>query len=272
MNSGNFNLQCLRLITVHFHYNHEPFLFVCINSERVLDRSAALERRPLRTGYMRNRKKVQAFERPIAMIMLIVLDTVFQARAIQNEKDRILTSKPAVTSGATLEALTATGPHEAYRDKLMLFGQFVGNWEADFTVHNPDGSSQIEKAEWQWAWILEGRAIQDVWILPRRSDRETSNFDRPDYGTAIRSYDPTIDAWRVVWVSPAHGELFTFTAQQVSDEIVLEGKGADGLPMRWIFSDITHDLYHWRRVHSYDGGKSWQVQKEMSVRRIDSAK
>jgi hypothetical protein len=172
-----------------------------------------------------------------------------------------------VNQSFRLEGLIASGPNEEHREKLMLFGQFVGDWEAELTVHNPDGTTQIEKAEWQWAWILEGRAIQDVWIIPRRADHARSKFERHDYGTAIRSYDPKLDAWRIVWVSPPNRELITFIARQVGAEIVLEGNDMDGTPMQWIFSKVTSNSYHWRRMHSYDGGKTWHLYKEMDVRR-----
>src|ERR1051326_3862434 len=119
-------------------------------------------------------------------------------------------------------ALAAAGPSADYPDKLMLFGQFVGDWEAEFTVYESGGRKETTKAEWHFAWVLDGRAIQDVFIIPRRSDRETSDWQRHDFGTCLRFYDPSIDGWRVVWVSPVHGEILTFTAGQIGDEIVLE--------------------------------------------------
>jgi len=167
------------------------------------------------------------------------------------------------------QGLAASGPDVDYAEKLMLFGQFVGDWEVDFTVYGPDGRREIEKAEWHFGWVLEGRAIQDVFIIPSRSDRERSKWVRKDYGTCLRFYDPAIDAWRVVWVSPPHGEILVFTARQVGNEIVLEGKDVDATPMRWIFSDITPNSFRWRRVFSPDGGATWQLHKEMTVRRID---
>lgn len=167
------------------------------------------------------------------------------------------------------DGLTADGPNEEHKNKLMLFGQFVGDWEADFVVHNRDGTTQTERAEWHWRWILEGRAVQDVWILPRRADRDASSFQRPDYGTSVRFYDATIDAWRTVWISPPHGELVQFIARPVGDEIMLEGNAMDGTLMHWIFSEITPNSYHWRRMHSYDEGKTWQLIKEMRVHRIN---
>ena len=175
---------------------------------------------------------------------------------------------PQTQNSTAPEGLAANGPNIDYADKLMLFGQFVGDWEVDFTVYGPDGSKQIEKAEWHFGWILEGRAIQDVWIIPQRAEREKSDFPRKDYGTALRFYDPTIDAWQIVWFSPLHRELLTFTGRQIGEEIVLEGKDLDETPMRWIFSNITPNSFRWQRILSTDSGATWKLHKEMTVRRV----
>jgi hypothetical protein len=173
-------------------------------------------------------------------------------------------------SECELQGLNADGPAAEHADKLMLFGQFVGDWEADFTVHNPDGTQQSEKAEWHFGWVLEGRAVQDVFIVPRRSERDQVSAVPRDYGTALRLYDPALDAWRVVWCSPVTGDLLTFIARPIGDEIVLEGHDPEGTPMRWIFSQIAPASFHWRRVFSVDGGATWQLHKEMSVRRVNA--
>jgi hypothetical protein len=137
-----------------------------------------------------------------------------------------MTSTPSANAqaGSGPAALAADGPAADRADKLMLFGQFVGDWDVEFTVHNPDGTRQTERAEWHFGWVLEGRAVQDVWIVPRRSERDKASAIKSDYGTTIRFYDPAIDAWRVVYASPMHGDLLMFVARQVGDEIVLEGR------------------------------------------------
>lgn len=177
-----------------------------------------------------------------------------------------------VQFSARPQGLAADGPAEDRADKLMLFGQFVGDWDVDFTVYGPDGAKQTEKAEWHFGWVLEGRAVQDVWIVPRRGKRDKASPVKSDYGTTIRFYDPRIDAWRVVYVSPLHGDLLTFVARKVGDEIVLEGHDPEGSMMRWIFSEITEQSFRWRRVVSPDGGKTWRLHKEMSVRRADPSR
>lgn len=172
-------------------------------------------------------------------------------------------------AGSGPRGLAAAGPAEDRADKLMLFGQFVGDWDVDFTVYGPEGAEQTEKAEWHFGWVLEGRAVQDVWIVPRRSERDKTSPVKSDYGTAIRFYDIEIDAWRVVYVSPMQGDVLTFVAREVGDEIVLEGRDLEGSPMRWIFSEIAEQSFRWRRVVSADGGETWRLHKEMRARRAD---
>jgi hypothetical protein len=59
-----------------------------------------------------------------------------------------------------------TGRAPDYADKLMFFGKFVGDWEFDMTATKPDGSQVDGKGEWYFGWVLNGRALQDVWIFP----------------------------------------------------------------------------------------------------------
>ena len=53
-------------------------------------------------------------------------------------------------------------------------------------------------------WTLEGRAVQDVWIMPPR-DRRSGPPDRTRnmYGTTLRTWDAGIEAWRIVWSNPS---------------------------------------------------------------------
>src|SRR5437016_14590126 len=77
-----------------------------------------------------------------------------------------------VASASGPSALGADGPAHQNTDKLMFFGQFVGNWEFDMTATKPDGSQVTGKGEWYFGWVLEGRALQDVWIFPGRGQSE----------------------------------------------------------------------------------------------------
>jgi hypothetical protein len=166
-----------------------------------------------------------------------------------------------------VEALVAVEPVAEYAEKLMLYGQFVGEWEFDWTGFDDDGAEILTtRGEWMFTWVLQGRGVQDVWICPSRD-----LYDAPDcppqreYGTTVRFYDPEIDAWRVAWAGPGFGNLRVFVASQKGDEIVQEGATPDGWPLQWIFSDVTADAFNWRSQVQRDDG--WHVRERMTVRR-----
>jgi hypothetical protein len=166
-----------------------------------------------------------------------------------------------------LDGLMASGPAPDLADKLHLFGQFVGSWACQVTSYLPDGSTQTGNGEVHFAWVLEGRAIQDVWIFPTREERR-AGAPIDEYGSTMRFYDASIDAWQVIWMTPVNQRVQRMIARQVGDEIVLEGVNAKDQPLRWIFSQITSERFHWRNVVSADGGQIWRLQEEVEMRRI----
>jgi hypothetical protein len=172
----------------------------------------------------------------------------------------------APRQAALLEALVADGPDEERAEALMLFGRFVGEWELDWTGYYEDGS-RTERGEWIFAWVLEGRAVQDVWIIPERERRGSAGSEKGEYGTTIRVYDSALDAWLVTWNGPVRSARRTFLARRSGDEIVLDGGTDDERPLRWIFSEITDHSFSWRGEVSPDGGETWELCEEMKVRR-----
>ena len=115
--------------------------------------------------------------------------------------------------------------------------------------------------------MLEGRAIQDVILTPPREERRRTGVPADDYGTAIRFYDPRIDAWRVTALTPVFGVIVNLIARPVGDEIVLEGRAPDNKLYRWIFSDITDDTFRWSGYVSADEGRTWFMEEEIRGRR-----
>ena len=60
-----------------------------------------------------------------------------------------------------------------------------------------DGTSLNATGEWRFGWILGGRAIQDIWIVPAPR-RLPAGRPRPiGYGTTVRVYDAGLKAWHV---------------------------------------------------------------------------
>ena len=76
-------------------------------------------------------------------------------------------------SNTAIRRLNAKGASGELKDKLMLFGQFVGDWENSI-------------GEVHWGWILGGRATQDIWMPVGEAV--------PNLRTVVRFYDPKIYA------------------------------------------------------------------------------
>ena len=184
-------------------------------------------------------------------------------RAERRSLEESILSQPS----AALEGLLASGPHPDLADRLQLFGQFVGDWEVDWTGYQPDGViSQTAKGEIHFAWVLEGRAIQDVWIFPAREDlRRGLPID--EWGSTLRFYDPSLDAWKISWHGPVNHVVRALTARPVGDEIWVEGPDLKGQPLRWIFSRIRSHSFHWSNFVSEDGGQTWRLQEELEAHR-----
>jgi hypothetical protein len=162
-----------------------------------------------------------------------------------------------------IEGLAARGPHPELADKLALFGQFVGDWEIlECRTLEDDGTWSTSRGKLHWRWILEGRAVQDVWTtIDEKSQRSIP------VGTTVRFYDPKIDAWHSVWLSPVQGQVKSFIGRLVGSEIVLEGKNDRGNSIRWIFSEIRPDSFRWRGEELRNPPSGWVLYEEMRIRR-----
>ena len=94
-------------------------------------------------------------------------------------------------SPSFVAALHSDRPAADRAQKMGLYGWLIGRWEMDAVIHDDDGRKHTGRGQIHFGWVLEGRAIQDVWILP--------GFF---YGTTLRVYDPGIDAWHIFWSDP----------------------------------------------------------------------
>ena len=161
-----------------------------------------------------------------------------------------------------LEALWARGPIASQAERMTLYDALLGDWNVDVVDYDVDGSRRTNKGEWHFAWVLEGRAIQDVLIVPPRGSRAGQPIQGNRYGTTLRVYDPATDVWRITWINPVSGVTNTLTGRKQGEEIVQEGRDTDGSLNRWIFSEVTRESFRWRGEISTDEGKTWRLGAE----------
>ncbi len=77
-----------------------------------------------------------------------------------------------IATASAPAALIGDGPHPDAPEALMEYGQLVGNWQCKSLSPQPDGSwKQAEGVNtWTWYYVLDGRAIQDVWKPTANAD------------------------------------------------------------------------------------------------------
>ena len=174
-----------------------------------------------------------------------------------------------MTTSAFLQALGADGPAADRAGKMDLYGRFVGSWDLDVTQFSDDGTPRRRAGEWHFGWALEGRAIQDVWIVPPRGARRAGDAaaNVNTYGTTFRVYDPRTDAWLVHWFDPVTQNFLQMTGRPLGDDIVQLGTRQDGHLVRWSFSEITPNSFRWRGEVSADGGRSWRLNTDFKATR-----
>ncbi|MGO8914395.1 MAG: hypothetical protein ACLQJR_00640 [Stellaceae bacterium] len=166
-------------------------------------------------------------------------------------------------------ALYADGAATDRTENLALYGWLIGSWALDISEVLEDGTTRRRPGEWHFGWVLEGRAIQDVWIVPPRGARRAADATaaREYYGTTLRVYDPAIDAWHIQWTDPVVQAYLAMIGRKQGEDIVQEGKDAAGSRRRWSFSEITPHAFRWRGEVSLDNGATWQCHIDFRARR-----
>jgi hypothetical protein len=175
-----------------------------------------------------------------------------------------------ISCGGLISVLHALKPAPDRAEKLQLYGRFVGDWDARIITHAPDGVTHESSGEIHFGWILEGRAIQDVWLTPRLAERPNAQVlagARNWFGTTIRVYDPTIDAWRIYWINPATNSFRQQIGRPRGQDIVQEGKTESGALSRWSFTKITPGSFHWLGESSPGEDNAWQLVVEVLAQR-----
>ena len=108
-------------------------------------------------------------------------------------------------------------------------------------------------------------------MIPRLQDRQPETAPLPGagnwYGTTLRIYDASLDAWRILWNDPATN----FFSQQIGRargrNIVQTGPDPRGGSMRWTFTDIDQNSFRWMAERTADE-RSWRQEVAIRARRV----
>lgn len=173
------------------------------------------------------------------------------------------------TASAMSEALFSPQRSGEIAERDDVYGWLCGSWDLEVLRYlGVDVSTQGLRAEVHATRALEGRAVQDVWIMPPRGSRDAAADPRMNmYGTTLRSWDSTIGAWRIAWTNPARNHREEQIGRWNGSEILQEGVRPDGTKTRWTFTEITPDSFRWRGEALYPGKDAWVLEGEFLATR-----
>lgn len=175
-------------------------------------------------------------------------------------------SAAAEKGGDVFDTLRASGPRiEAGEDpQARIFDRVAGAWDIDYCNIRDDGTREKTRGLLLADWVLEGRALQDIWI-----EFPASGGDR-FMGTTLRFYDSELRKWRVTWVSPMAQAVTVLEGGDEGGRVVLLSDSARGR-LRWTFSDLTDHDFRWRGELSTDGGATWRLREDHHMQRRSRA-
>jgi len=191
----------------------------------------------------------------IAIVVLIVC--VVAATESRNSLNSKLPWREAM-----IRVLGSPNPSPSLGEEAQTFDRLIGSWDADFGFPQPDGTVRHKKGELHFGWVMDGHAVQDLWIgYPTGGQKERT------IGTTFRFFDTKLKQWRIVFINPQYNYVVTTQGGREGDRIVLRGLDSDSLPIRWTFSEITPQSFHWQGEKSHDGGNTWVLEEEHHMKR-----
>lgn len=154
-------------------------------------------------------------------------------------------------------ALHTDGPAADRAARMALYGQFVGDWTMEGTVYLEGGATHEGKGEIHFGWVLQGRAVQDVWIFPGAF-----------FGSTLRVYDPGLDAWHILWSDPVKQYFTRQIGRPRGNDIEQNGTNELGEPIRWSFTEITPNSFTWTGERAASGSDGYKVQAQFFASRV----
>jgi hypothetical protein len=185
-------------------------------------------------------------------LMLILLTALlFGANTFADENVSAESHETAADASAHRELALAEDP-PAKVPRNALFDQLIGTWDVRYEIFDKDGKVRRDRGRVLYSWILDGKALQEIWS----SDSESK--DPQPFGTTIDFYDLKRRRWTAVWIYPAQGTTTIVTGGEVNGSLVLTGHNESGALERWSTSVAQPDSIAVRADVSHDNGNTWR--------------
>ncbi len=162
-----------------------------------------------------------------------------------------------------IEALTSTERNPlVIPEEYDWFAPLIGDWDIEWVTKFGQREPEHIQGEWLFSRVLNGTAIQDIFICPSREIRQQTQKLGAEYGTTIRVFNPDQKIWESFY--GCTGQATRLHTRKEGDKIISTEITQER--MQWVFSEITEDTFHWQRQVLFNG-LQWTVWGEVFATR-----
>ena len=133
------------------------------------------------------------------------------------------------------------------------------HWWFDYS--EPDG--RRFKGELFFRRILEGAAIEYIFICPSRDTKALCPQPDGEYGVAVRMYNQTKRCYDRTYVCAKYTKRLEVRKEQGKIICTVQ----DDPTEKWVFLDVTETAFHWQNLRVLKDG-TWRVNCEVFATRI----
>lgn len=126
------------------------------------------------------------------------------------------------------------------------YAPLIGDWTFDYA--EPGGRKL--KGEWFFRRVLEGMAIEDIFICPSRDTKEQNPQPDGEYGAAVRVYHQAKRCYDMTYVCTKYTKHLEIRREQ--GEIVCTV--LDDPAEKWVFAEVTETAFHWQNIRVLEDG------------------
>lgn len=163
-------------------------------------------------------------------------------------------------------ALLGEKQHNRIPEEYDWYAPLLGDWDFDYYDIRDGKRTRHVEGEWIFRRVLNGTAIEDLFICPSRATMETNPQPDGEYGAAIRMFNPASCSYDMVYTT--YGYMTRLNIRRENEKIVctvLERPNE-----KWVFSDITPTTFRWQNITVTTDGE-WRTNCEVLARRKEDA-
>lgn len=156
------------------------------------------------------------------------------------------------------QALLSSERNPALPEEDDWYAPLLGDW--DFLYTEPDGREV--QGEWLFRRVLDGMAIEDLFLCPSRATKDSNPQPDGEYGAAIRMYNSGKRCYDMTYVC----SKYTTRLEVRKENGMIVCTLLEDPSSKWVFDHITEQAFHWRNVTVLEQGQ-WRTNCEVFAKR-----